>query len=74
MVPDISRREWAEAITGTLKPQLTVLSLQMKLNSLQIAVRLRNKNLEDAISDLRKFVSSDEKKYQKDLNSIFNLH
>ncbi len=73
MIPDIKRREWADIISGDSYRKLTSLVLQMKSNQLKIEVILHKKSLMEAVAELYKFVSLDEKRYQKDLKAIFNL-
>jgi hypothetical protein len=40
MVPEISRREWEDIVSGEINPKLTSLSLQMKLNNLKLSIRV----------------------------------
>lgn len=73
MVPDIKRKEWADIINGSIKPKLTVLSLDMKLSVLRVGIKTHQFTLDEAIVELHRFISLDELKFRKDLNSIFNI-
>jgi len=73
MIPDIRKGEWADILSDSLNPKLTSFSLQMKVNTLKLNVKLQKMSLVDAVSELHKFVSSNEQMYQKDVNTIFKL-
>ena len=73
MIPDIRKGEWADILSGSLNPKLTSFSLQMKVNTLKLNVKLQKTSLVDAVYELYKFVSSNEQMYQKDVNTIFKL-
>jgi len=73
MVPEISRREWEDIVSGKINPKLTSLSLQMKLNNLQLSIRLKKTDVKYAAIELHSFCSEREKMYEKDLNMIFNV-
>ena len=73
MIPDIRKGEWADILSDSLNPKLTSFSLQMKVNTLKLNVKLQKTSLVDAVSELHKFVSSNEQMYQKDVNTIFKL-
>ena len=73
MVPDIRKKEWADMLNGSLNPKLTSFSLQMKVNTLRLDVKLRKKSLDEVVTELHNFISSNEQTYQKDVNIIFKL-
>ena len=73
MIPDIRKGEWADILSDSLNPKLTSFSLQMKVNTLKLNVKLQKTSLVDAVYELYKFVSSNEQMYQKDVNTIFKL-
>jgi hypothetical protein len=73
MIPDTNRSEWANLITGLINPQISSLTLQLKLNSLKLDLKLKHMDLKTAIADLHKFCLQHEQMIQKDINKIFSL-
>ena len=71
MIPDISRPEWEDLVSGQINPKITSLSFQLKLNNLKLSVSLKKMDLKSAANDLHKYCIAKEKLYQKDLNLIF---
>lgn len=72
MIPKISRKEWAELVTGKLKPVIESFSLQMKLNSVINHYKNRLINIDEAVKDLYTACEKHYKIYKKDLDIIFN--
>jgi len=72
MIPDKSRKEWKEMISGKFDSQLTSLSLKLKLNSLKLdCFKLKIKDVDTAANDLHSFCTANELLCSKDLNNIF---
>lgn len=74
MIPDKNQQEWGDLLTDQIKPRISCLSLQMKVNSLKFAVKYNKIDLKTAISDIHNFCVANEQKYQNDVNIIFNLN
>jgi hypothetical protein len=72
MIPDIKKKEWTELLDGSFNPSLTTFSLQMKLNELKLLVYFKNISLDEAISELHKFIGSNERMFQNDIYAIFS--
>ena len=71
MVPEKSRPEWAELISGKIDPELSSFSLKMKVNSVRQLVKAGQLSLNDAIDDLYDLCIKYEKIYTEDINKVF---
>lgn len=73
MIPISNRKEWRDVLTGASTPNLSSLSLKLKIASLKANVKINHITLEEAAEALHQYCAANEKMYQKDLSTIFNL-
>jgi len=71
MIPDISQKEWQEAIKGNINDKLSSFSLQMKINSLSRQFKSGLINMDRAVKELHEMCVKYEKIYAEDLDKIF---
>lgn len=71
MIPDTKRSEWGDLLTEKLQVKLSGLSLQLKLNSLKVSLKTGKMSLSDAIVELHRYCSANEKMFESDLKKIF---
>ena len=71
MIPDKSRKEWSEIISGNNELKIQSFSLKMKITNLRKAYTLKMTNMKDAVDDLYKTCIKYEKLYKNDLEQIF---
>ncbi len=71
MIPDASRKEWRDLITGEHRPRLSSFSLQMKINTLATDFKSGKLALQDAIKELHTMCVKYEKIYEGDLKKVF---
>jgi len=72
MIPEITRPEWKDLITGKIKPHISSFSLQMKLSTLLKSYSHKLVSLDEAVKDLHEMCERYEKIYKADIDKIFN--
>ena len=71
MIPYKKRPEWADLIKKKIDPDISNLSLRLKIDSLYQNYKHGEMTLEAAIEDLHELCERYEKYYAKDLARIF---
>jgi hypothetical protein len=64
-------QEWLDLLQGKIKPKLSSLSLQLKLNALKNSIKSEKITLADAAADLYNYCMANPKMYEANLNKIF---
>lgn len=65
-----SNIKWKQLLQGTTEPKLTSLALQIKINFLKLNVKTGKTPIDDAQKELLSFCKSNEKTFEKDIQTI----
>jgi hypothetical protein len=68
---DVHCKEWSELLQGKLSTKLSSLSLQLKLNALQVNVKKEKMTLLVAATELYNYCNANPQMYERDLKNIF---
>jgi hypothetical protein len=68
---DVHCKEWKELLQGKLAAKLSSLSLQLKLNALQVNLKKEKISLDMAANELFNYCNANPQVYERDLKNIF---